>query len=74
MFYVNLRIREQDWRWKGSLAVKNLPEPQEIIFKTDEYIEQQICEAKLQTEVNVSLYQWVRQVIFVVYVKVVKVH
>ncbi|KAJ9588507.1 hypothetical protein L9F63_018119, partial [Diploptera punctata] len=54
MNYVNMRVREMDWKWNGSHAVRALPEPEEILLKTDSYIEQQIIEAKLYTQANIS--------------------
>jgi hypothetical protein len=52
--YLTLKYAEIGWKWQGSKAVRDFPQPQEILMKLDTYIEKELHKAALQIEANVS--------------------
>jgi hypothetical protein len=54
MNYINLKRVETGWKWQGSKAVRDLPQPEEIFMKLDTHIKKELHKAALQIEANVS--------------------
>ncbi|MBN3305634.1 OCTC octanoyltransferase, partial [Amia calva] len=47
-FYIDQKLKASGGQWKGSEAVRDVPRPQELVFKVDTKVREDIALAKLQ--------------------------